>query len=83
VPEVGSLTEASLRERLKTWRTATAQAAGVPAYVVCNDATLYDLARLRPIDDDELLAVPGIGPVKIEKYGADILAIIESALGDS
>ena len=83
VPEVGSLTEASLRERLKTWRTATAKAAGVPAYVVCNDATLYDLARLRPIDDDELLAVPGIGPVKVEKYGAAILAIIESALDDS
>ena len=83
VPEVGSLAEASLREQLKTWRTATAKTAGVPAYVVCNDATLYDLARLRPIDDDELLAVAGIGPVKVEKYGADILAIIESALGAS
>jgi DNA helicase-2/ATP-dependent DNA helicase PcrA len=83
VPEVGSLIEASLREQLKTWRTATAKTAGVPAYVVCNDATLYDLARLRPVDDDELLSVPGIGPVKVEKYGAEILAIIETALGAS
>jgi DNA helicase-2/ATP-dependent DNA helicase PcrA len=83
VPEVGGLVEASLREQLKSWRTATAKAAGVPAYVVCNDATLYDLARLRPVDDDELLAVPGIGPVKVEKYGADILAIIEAALDAS
>jgi DNA helicase-2/ATP-dependent DNA helicase PcrA len=82
VPEVGSLAEAGLREKLKAWRSATAKAAGMPAYVVCNDATLYDLARLRPIDDDELLSVAGIGPVKVEKYGADILAIIEDALDD-
>ncbi|MEQ8839850.1 MAG: ATP-dependent DNA helicase UvrD2 [Acidimicrobiales bacterium] len=82
VPEVGSLAEAGLRERLKAWRTETSQAAGMPAYVVFNDATLYDLARLRPIDDDELLSVPGIGPVKVEKYGADILAIIEAALSE-
>lgn len=80
VPEVGSLAEASLRETLKAWRGETAKATGMPAYVVFNDATLYDLARLRPIDDDELLAVPGIGPVKIEKYAAEILAIIEEAL---
>ena len=82
VPEVGSLAEASLREKLKTWRTDTAKAAGMPAYVVFNDATLYDLARLRPIDDDELLAVPGIGPVKVEKYGAAILEIIEAGLDE-
>ncbi len=82
VPEVGSLAEASLRERLKSWRADTSKAAGMPAYVVFNDATLYDLARLRPLDDDELLTVPGIGPVKVEKYGAEILAIIEASLVD-
>jgi DNA helicase II / ATP-dependent DNA helicase PcrA len=80
VPEVGSLAEASLREKLKAWRTETSKAAGMPAYVVFNDATLYDLARLRPIDDDEMLGVPGIGPVKVEKYGEAILAIIEASL---
>lgn len=80
VPEVGSLVEASLREKLKTWRGATAKTAGAPAYVVFNDATLYDLARLRPVDDDELLAVTGIGPVKVEKYGEQILGIITEAL---
>ncbi len=82
VPEVGSLTEAGLRETLKAWRSETAKASGVPAYVVFNDATLYDLARLRPVDDDEMLAVPGIGPVKVEKYGAHILQIIEESLSD-
>jgi ATP-dependent DNA helicase UvrD/PcrA len=82
VPEVGGLAEASLREKLKSWRSDTARAAGAPAYVVFNDATLYELARTRPIDDDELLRVPGIGPVKVEKYGPAILSIIESALAD-
>ena len=82
VPEVGGLAEAGLREALKSWRSAMAKAAGMPAYVVFNDATLYDLARMRPIDDDELLTVPGIGPVKVEKYGEEILGIIEARLGD-
>ncbi len=82
VPEVGGLAEASLREKLKAWRGDTAKAAGAPAFVVFNDATLYELARSRPIDDDELLAVPGIGPVKIEKYGAAILEIVERVLAD-
>lgn len=82
VPEVGSVVEAGLRETLKAWRSETAKAAGMPAYVVFNDATLYDLARLRPIDDDELLSVPGIGPVKVEKYGAPIIEIIEAALAE-
>jgi ATP-dependent DNA helicase UvrD/PcrA len=82
VPEVGSLTEASLREKLKAWRSATAKAAGAPAFVVFNDATLYELARARPIDDGELLAVPGIGPVKVERYGPAILEIIELSLAD-
>ena len=79
-PEVGSLAEASLREALKAWRSETAKATGMPAYVVFNDATLHELARLRPIDDHELLAISGIGPVKVEKYGAAILAIIEARL---
>ncbi len=82
MPEVGGLAEASLREKLKAWRGDTAKAAGAPAFVVFNDATLYELARSRPIDDDELLAVPGIGPVKIEKYGAAILEIVERVLAD-
>ena len=81
VPEASSITEASLRESLRTWRTKRAKDDAVPAYVVFNDTTLFELARLRPTDEDALLDISGIGPVKVEKYGADILSLVEAALG--
>ena len=80
MPEASSITEASLREALRTWRTQRAKADAVPAYVVFNDTTLFELARLRPTDDDALLDISGIGPVKVEKYGAEIISLVESAL---
>lgn len=80
VPEASSITEASLRESLRTWRTQRAKEDAVPAYVVFNDTTLFELARLRPTDDDALLDISGIGPVKIEKYGAEIISLVENAL---
>ena len=75
-PVASTLDEARLREQLKTWRSVTAKAAGVPAYVVFNDAALYEIASLRPQNDDDLLSISGIGPVKLERYGEDILAIV-------
>ena len=68
--------DVDLRERLRAWRRATAREAEVPAFVVFNDATLDDLVTRRPADESELLDVTGIGPVKVERYGAAILAII-------
>jgi DNA helicase-2/ATP-dependent DNA helicase PcrA len=64
-----------LFERLRAWRTEQAGAASVPAYVVCTDATLTALAEARPGTDAELLAVPGIGRAKLERYGAQLLAL--------
>lgn len=80
VPEASSIEEAQIRERLRAWRTETAKAAGMPAYVVFNDATLYAIADRRPLTDDELLDIPGIGPVKVERYGAAVIAIISEVL---
>jgi DNA helicase-2/ATP-dependent DNA helicase PcrA len=73
---------ASLRERLREWRRQRSRADGVPAYVVFSDSTLHDLAERRPIDESELLAVAGIGPKKLDMYGADILEILHGAAGD-
>ncbi len=75
-PEASTLDEVRLREQLKTWRSAAARTAGVPAYVVFNDAALYEIAARRPENDDDLLSISGIGPVKLERYGEDILAIV-------
>ena len=69
----------ALFERLREWRSAQAAAASVPAYVVFTDATLTALAELRPADEAGLLAVPGIGRTKLERYGADVLALCRGA----
>jgi ATP-dependent DNA helicase RecQ len=55
--------------RLKALRRELAAERGVPAYVVFSDATLLRIAQQRPSSDDELLAISGIGPKKLELYG--------------
>jgi len=69
----------ALFELLREWRAVTARSMGVPAYVVFPDATLAEVARLRPRSEDDLLEVKGIGPRKLEAYGADLLRIVREA----
>jgi ATP-dependent DNA helicase RecQ len=61
---------------LKSWRRAEASRRGVPPYVVFHDRTLVALAALRPATRDALAEVPGIGPAKLQAYGADLLAVL-------
>ena len=63
-------------EELKQWRAGRARAANVPAYVVFDDKTLAALASTRPTSPPALLDVPGIGPVKAERFGAEVLEIV-------
>ncbi|QGG94805.1 ATP-dependent DNA helicase UvrD2 [Actinomarinicola tropica] len=65
-----------LFEALRQWRATRARAAGVPAYVVFNDATLVAVASRRPASRAELLGLPGIGPVKAERHGDDLLSVV-------
>jgi DNA helicase-2/ATP-dependent DNA helicase PcrA len=65
-----------LFERLRTWRAEQAREQDVPAYVVFTDATLTALAETRPGTPGELLAVSGVGRTKLERYGADVLALV-------
>jgi DNA helicase-2/ATP-dependent DNA helicase PcrA len=64
-----------LFERLRTWRAEQARAASVPAYVVFTDATLTALAEVCPTTERALLAISGVGRTKLERYGADVLAL--------
>jgi ATP-dependent DNA helicase RecQ len=66
----------ALFERLRRWRTETAQAQEVPPYIVFNDRTLRALAAARPQTFDGLLAVKGVGPAKADSYGAALLAVL-------
>jgi DNA helicase-2/ATP-dependent DNA helicase PcrA len=74
--EVGRNADPALLAALKTWRTGAAKAGGVPAFVVFHDTTLAALAEARPATREALLAVPGLGPVKAERYGEALLAVL-------
>ncbi len=63
----------ALASRLREWRTAEAKRLRVPAYVVLHDRTLTEVARVRPGNPNQLLAIDGIGSAKVEKFGAAIL----------
>ncbi|MCL4821005.1 MAG: ATP-dependent DNA helicase [Vicinamibacteria bacterium] len=63
-------------EALRSWRLETARAEAVPPYVVASDRTLRDLARLRPRGLGELQQAHGIGPAKVERYGARLLRVL-------
>jgi DNA helicase-2/ATP-dependent DNA helicase PcrA len=61
-------------ERLRAWRSRRSREDGVPAYVVCSDATLHELAATQPGTLAELASVKGFGPVKVERYGPELIA---------
>ena len=68
-----------LFERLRAWRVARAAEEKVPAYVVFTDLTLQAIAEVQPADQAALLRISGVGPAKIEKYGAEVLDIVAGA----
>ncbi|CAN5764553.1 hypothetical protein BH23GEM10_BH23GEM10_04280 [soil metagenome] len=70
------LADVELFEKLRALRKQLADENGVPAYIVFNDATLKAMAELKPTSDDALLAVPGVGPAKLERYGAAFIDLI-------
>ena len=65
----------ALFERLREWRSEQAKVNSVPAYVVFTDATLMAIAETLPRTQRALLAISGVGHGKLDKYGADVLAI--------
>ena len=64
-----------LLEALKSWRTEAAKAAKVPPYVIFTDATLQAIAERMPTSESELLSIPGVGRVKLDRYGEAVMAI--------
>jgi len=62
-----------LFDRLRAVRKRLAAAEGVPAYIVFGDAVLRGMASARPRTLEEMRGVSGVGPVKLERYGAAFL----------
>ncbi len=67
-----------LLEALVDWRRRLARASGVPAYVIFPDATLHAVADTRPTTHDALLALPGVGPVKVQRHGPAVLELVRA-----
>ena len=71
--------ESSLFEELRAVRRHLA--AGKPAYTVLSDQALHDIARHRPTTLAALGNIKGMGPVKLERYGSALLAVVETSSG--
>ncbi len=74
--ECPSDVDTELLDRLRGWRADQAREQQVPAYVVFTDATLTAIAEHRPADNAALVAIPGIGARKLDRYGPDVLALV-------
>jgi len=72
VPDSDEALFAALRE----WRSSTAKELKIPGYCVFNDNILRALAAEKPSTTVAMLSIGGIGPVKAEKYGTEVLRII-------
>ncbi len=67
-----------LLAELKELRTQLAKKRGVPAYIIFSDATLADMCRVLPTNDELFLTVNGVGQNKLEKYGEMFIPVIRA-----
>ncbi len=72
-----------LFEALRAWRKAQAAAQGVPPYVIFGDRTLVAIAAARPTSLRALEGLSGVGQVKLERYGADVLGIVRGGVSEA
>ena len=71
--------EERLWQALRKWRQERARAEEIPAYMVCGDKTLRDIVEKMPRGLDGLRSIYGLGEAKIDKFGDEILEILDSA----
>lgn len=85
-PAVGSYVpddgDEALFQRLRALRLDIARELGKPPYIVFSDKTLRDMVRVKPITDDQFLAVNGVGESKLKQYGERFMAAIREDSGD-
>jgi ATP-dependent DNA helicase UvrD/PcrA len=77
---LGAEAEALLRA-LRGWRTERARRDGMPAYIVFPDATLEQIVARLPRTMVRLAQVRGVGPTKLDRYGDEVLAVLDEVLG--
>ena len=73
----GNARNSKLVKRLTKWRTAKAKEENLPAYTIIQQKSLLAIADKLPCDSKALKNIPGLGSVKVAKYGAEIVQIVE------
>ncbi len=71
-----SSTDPQLFERLRQLRTELAEEEGVAPFLIFHDKTLKAIAGYKPVTPAALLEIPGIGDLKVERYGRRVLQVV-------
>jgi ATP-dependent DNA helicase RecQ len=71
-----SVPDHQLYDRLRRLRTELAEEEGVAPFVIFQDKTLRTIASQKPATPEGLLEIPGIGEIKVERYGRRVLEIV-------
>ena len=74
MPDYG--VDEALFQKLRRVREKLAAKEFVPAYIVFSDATLRDMCSKRPQDEEQMLAISGVGKYKMDKYGEAFLTAL-------
>ncbi len=67
-----------LIKALRDWRSAEAKNKNQPAFCIFSDKVMRTIAEDRPVIEEDLLAISGIGPAFLKRYGADVLKLVKS-----
>ena len=82
-PSGRAANDSPLMAALRAWRAGRAREDGIAAFIVLHDSTLTAIADARPATLAGLRRVKGMGPLKLDRYGEAILAVIASVLETS
>ena len=76
-------TDKKLYERLRDYRLSVSKLEGVLPYMILSSNTLKEISGRYPLDEEQLKDICGIGPVKINKYGEDIINIVKEYIQEN
>lgn len=76
-------TDKKLYEKLREYRLSVSKLEGVLPYMILGSNTLKEISGRYPLDEEQLKDIGGIGPVKINKYGEDIINIVKEYIKEN
>ena len=76
-------TDKKLYERLRDYRLSVSKLEGVLPYIILSSNTLKEISGRYPLNEEQLKDIGGIGPVKINKYGEDIINIVKEYIQEN